>query len=75
MKTDLGTIIDHRVDSVALIDLGLPMERRRSCPEFMGPSSAPNTKAVGTLNTLPPAAGHDRNLQNRSHPDEPGIGP
>jgi CRISPR-associated protein Cas2 len=47
MKTDLGSIIDNGSDSVALVDLGLPMERGRDCFEFMG--SAPRLPTGGPL--------------------------
>jgi CRISPR-associated protein Cas2 len=36
LKANLGRIIDHRVDSLAFVDLGLPRERGRDCFEFMG---------------------------------------
>ena len=46
MRMDLGAIIDHRVDSIAIIDLGDPRERGVECFSFMGyapklPSSGP----------------------------------
>lgn len=46
LKTEVGAIIDHRVDSLAFVDLGMPHERGRSCFEFMGharrlPTSGP----------------------------------
>jgi CRISPR-associated protein Cas2 len=46
MKTDLGAIINHSIDSVAMIDLGDPKERGVQCFSFMGfapalPSSGP----------------------------------
>ena len=41
MKTDLGAIIHHSVDSIAMIDLGAPDERGSECFQFMG--------AAGTL--------------------------
>jgi len=47
LKTDIASIIDHRVDSVALLDLGLPAERGKGCFEFMGP--APPLPAGGPL--------------------------
>ena len=36
LKLRLADIIDHRVDSVALIDVGLPAERGKSCFQFLG---------------------------------------
>lgn len=47
MKSDVAGIIDHRVDSVAIVDLGLPAERGRSCFDFMG--AAPRLPAGGPL--------------------------
>ncbi len=46
MKTDLGDIIHHSEDSVAMIDLGDPIQRGKECFEFMGvavslPTSGP----------------------------------
>lgn len=46
LQAELGDIIQHNADSVALIDLGEPHERGRRCFEFMGvapvlPSSGP----------------------------------
>lgn len=46
MRMDLSGIIDHRVDSVAVIDLGDPEERGVQCFSFMGfapelPTSGP----------------------------------
>ena len=36
LKGDLQDIIDRTVDSVAVIDLGLPEERGRRCFDFLG---------------------------------------
>lgn len=36
LKTDLGAIIHHAVDSIAIIDLGSPHERGSDCFQFMG---------------------------------------
>lgn len=36
LRTQLGRIIHHTEDSVALIDLGEPQQRGRSCFDFMG---------------------------------------
>ena len=36
MKTDLGRLIHHALDSIAVIDLGEPSERGRRCFTFMG---------------------------------------
>lgn len=47
LKLALGKEIDHRVDSIALIDLGLPTERGKSCFEFLG--SAPALPVAGPL--------------------------
>lgn len=46
LKFELAEIINHREDSVAFIDAGLPNERRRSSFDFLGvtpdlPSSGP----------------------------------
>ncbi len=46
MRTDLGVIIHHGVDSIAVIDLGPPANRGRDCFSFMGlapqlPTSGP----------------------------------
>lgn len=38
MKSEIGSIINHAVDSIAIVDLGRPHERGRRCFEFMGPS-------------------------------------
>ena len=36
MKLRLAEIIDHTEDMIAVIDLGLPSERGRSCFDFLG---------------------------------------
>lgn len=36
LRMDLSSIIHHQVDSVALIDLGDPRDRGRSCFSFLG---------------------------------------
>lgn len=36
MRTDLGKLIHHANDSIAMIDLGEPGERGRRCFTFMG---------------------------------------
>ena len=36
MKTDLGEIIHHALDSIAIVDLGAPDERGSDCFRFMG---------------------------------------
>ena len=36
MKLQLADIIDHSEDTIAVIDVGLPTERGRSCFEFLG---------------------------------------
>jgi CRISPR-associated protein Cas2 len=36
LKTELREVLDHRGDSVVLIDLGEATARGRSCVEFMG---------------------------------------
>lgn len=36
VKLRLSEIIDHRVDSVVVVDVGLPSERGRSCFDFLG---------------------------------------
>ena len=46
MKTDLGEIIHHGLDSIAIVDLGAPAERGSDCFQFMGvvnrlPTSGP----------------------------------
>lgn len=45
LKFLLFEIIDHRVDSIAVIDVGLPSERGRSCFEFIG--AAPGLPRAG----------------------------
>ncbi len=40
MKSDLGDIIHHGADSIAIIDLGSPQERGSTCFQFMGTSLA-----------------------------------
>jgi CRISPR-associated protein Cas2 len=37
LRTRIGGIISHDVDSIALIDCGDPSERGRGCFSFMGP--------------------------------------
>jgi CRISPR-associated protein Cas2 len=46
LRTDIGVIINHGVDSIAIVDLGSPEERGRHCFSFMGfaralPTSGP----------------------------------
>ena len=46
LKTDLGTVIHHAADSIAIIDLGTPEQRGSECFQFMGvvsrlPTSGP----------------------------------
>ena len=36
MRTDLGDIIHHALDSIAIVDLGDPDERGSECFRFMG---------------------------------------
>lgn len=36
LETELGRRINHGVDSVAIIDVGDPADRGRSCFDFMG---------------------------------------
>ncbi|MGH9026083.1 MAG: CRISPR-associated endonuclease Cas2 [Acidimicrobiia bacterium] len=36
LKRDVGDVIDHRVDSVAILDLGEADRRGSECFEFMG---------------------------------------
>ena len=38
MKMELGEIIHHGEDSIAMIDIGDPNQRGRDCFEFMGVS-------------------------------------
>lgn len=47
LKLRLAEVIDHSVDSVAVIDLGLPSERGRVCFDFLGVApSLPSSGAV-----------------------------
>ena len=39
LRTDLGTIIHHGMDSIAIVDLGHPAERGTKCFSFMGQSN------------------------------------
>ena len=39
LQTDLGSIINHRMDSIAIIDLGHPEDRGRKCFSFLGISN------------------------------------
>jgi CRISPR-associated protein Cas2 len=46
LRTDLGKVINHGHDSIALIDVGLPTDRGVGCFSFMGvhpalPTSGP----------------------------------
>ena len=46
MRADLGAVIHHTVDSIAIVDLGAPDERGGNCFSFMGavprlPTSGP----------------------------------
>jgi CRISPR/Cas system-associated endoribonuclease Cas2 len=36
LKIRLTDVIDHAADSVAIIDLGFPAERGRTCFDFLG---------------------------------------
>ena len=36
LKTDLGAVIHHAADSIAIVDLGAPEERGSECFQFMG---------------------------------------
>lgn len=36
MQTRLGDEMNHRADSIAIVDLGDPRDRGRSCFDFMG---------------------------------------
>lgn len=38
LKTDLRSVLDHRRDSIVIIDLGVATARGSSCFEFMGTS-------------------------------------
>ena len=40
LKLELGTVVRHSEDSIAVIDLGDPAERGRSCFSFLGPPPA-----------------------------------
>ncbi|MGH9172412.1 MAG: CRISPR-associated endonuclease Cas2 [Acidimicrobiales bacterium] len=47
LKRNIGEIINARVDSIAIVRLGSPQERGRSCFEFMGvPPYLPRAGAV-----------------------------
>ena len=37
LRAAIGQIINHQVDSIALIECGDPTERGRSCFSFLGP--------------------------------------
>ena len=39
LRTDLGTIINHGMDSIAIINLGQPEDRGSKCFSFMGQSN------------------------------------
>ena len=39
MQTDLGEIIHHSLDSIAIVDLGAPNQRGSECFRFMGVAS------------------------------------
>ena len=39
LRTDLGAVIHHGKDSIAIIDLGHPDERGAKCFSFMGQST------------------------------------
>ena len=39
LKADLGEIIHHALDSIAIVDLGPPDERGSACFQFMGVAS------------------------------------
>ena len=39
LRTELGNIIHHTMDSIAIIDLGQPQERGTRCFSFMGQSN------------------------------------
>jgi len=47
MKTDITVVIDQRVDSVAVVDLGYPADRGRRCFDFMG--AAPRLPSGGPV--------------------------
>ncbi len=40
LRTDLGAIINHSTDSIAIIDLGKPEDRGSKCFSFMGQSNS-----------------------------------
>ena len=37
LRAKIGVLIDHKADSIAMIDCGDPAERGRSCFSFLGP--------------------------------------
>ncbi|MDE0377017.1 MAG: CRISPR-associated endonuclease Cas2 [bacterium] len=39
MRTDLGDIIHHALDSIAIVDIGAPEDRGSECFRFMGLAS------------------------------------
>ena len=39
LKTDLGELIHHGADSIAIVNLGAPEKRGNDCFEFMGVAS------------------------------------
>jgi CRISPR-associated protein Cas2 len=47
MRMDLGALIQHREDSIAIVDLGEPAERGVQCFSFMG--IAPDLPKVGPV--------------------------
>lgn len=47
MRLDLGQLIHHTVDSIAIIDLGPPADRGRRCFSFMG--AAPDLPTSGPV--------------------------
>ncbi|MGH8937089.1 MAG: CRISPR-associated endonuclease Cas2 [Acidimicrobiia bacterium] len=47
MRTDLAAIMNHSIDSVAIIDLGHPKERGVHCFSFMG--LAPSLPTTGPV--------------------------
>jgi CRISPR-associated protein Cas2 len=47
LRTAIGAIISHDLDSVALIDCGDPQERGRSAFSFLGP--LPDLPTVGPV--------------------------
>ena len=47
LKLRLSELIEHSADSVAIIDLGLPVERGRTCFDFLG--AAPNLPTSGPI--------------------------